>query len=415
MLRAGDQIWDTSTTTGTGDLTVSGTAPTGYRTLSAMPNIAVGDTFFYAARHRSAAEWETGLGTYSASNTLTRTTVYESSNSNAAVSFSAGTKDVICSFIAGAWRYGAVTPPQGRLTLTSATPVLTADVSAAGTVYYALYTGRIVPLYDGTDFTNVNIGELSNVLANSSTGKAGPAAGAAASVYDLFVWDDAGTNRLTRGPVWTNDTTRAAGTALTRVNGIYLNNASITNGPAASRGTWVGTIRTDAGAATVTLTIVNPLAAGGGTIWVGLWNAYNRIDLDATARDSTASHTYATNTLRAWNGGTGFRATFVRGLDEDGVKVNFNGEVQGASSVTTTIGIGLDSTSARAAGSFGAGHFSSTNELSVQAVYGGLPGLGVHFLQALESASGATSTFYGNYAAGGATHYGSGFSVHLRY
>jgi hypothetical protein len=263
----------------------------------------------------------------------------------------------------------------------------------------------------------VDIGELSNVLANFSTGKAGPAAGAAVEGLRPVRVGRCRDGPADPRPVWTTTRRVRRGTALdrTRVNGIWLNNASITNGPAIQPGHLRRHDPTDAGAATSAMTFVNPLAAGGGAIWVGLWNAYNRIDLDATARDSTASHTYATNTLRAWNGGTGFRATFVRGLDEDGVKVNFNGEIQGASSVTSTIGIGLDSTSARAAGSFGAGHFSSTNELSVQAVYGGLPGLGVHFLQALESASGATSTFYGNYAAGGATHYGSGFSVHTRY
>lgn len=257
MLRAGDQIWDTSTTTGTGDLTVSGTAPTGYRTLSAMPNIAVGDTFFYAVRHRSVAEWETGLGTYSASNTLTRTTVYESSNSNAAVTFSAGTKDVVCSFIAGAFRYGGISPPQGRLTLTSATPVLTADtsVSSTGTIYYTPYVGRSVPLYDGTDFTMVNFAELTNVLNATSANKAGPAATAASKVYDLFVWDDAGTLRLTRGPKWDDGTagsntargTGANSTELERVKGIWLNKIAISNGPAANRGTYVGTVTTDSG------------------------------------------------------------------------------------------------------------------------------------------------------------------------
>lgn len=415
MLRAGDEIWDTSTSTGTGDLTVSGTAPTGYRTLSAMPNIAVGDTFFYAVRHRSVAEWETGLGTYSASNTLTRTTVYESSNSNAAVTFSAGTKDVVCSFIAGAFRYGAISPPQGRLTLTSATPVLTADVSAATTVYYTPYTGRAIPLYDGTDFTMVNFAELSNVLANTATGKAGADA-TNAKPYDFFVWDDAGTLRLTRGPAWTSDAARAAGTALTRVNGIWLNNASITNGPAASRGTYVGTTRGDTGATTVTLTIVNPLAAGGGAVWVGLWNAYNRIDLDSTCRDSTGSHSLAASTVRAWNNGTGMRATMVRGLDEDSVKATFNMEVQGAASVVITAGIGLDVTNARAAGSYSGVFAAGTNEFTVQGTYGGLPGLGVHFLQGLETANSTTSvTLWGNYSNGGATQYSTGFSVHLRY
>lgn len=93
-----DRVYDTSTTTGTGALTVSGTAPTSYRTFSAV--CATNDTFYYSIQHQTANEWETGFGTYSSANTITRTTVSASSNSNSAVNFSAGTKDVFLSFIA---------------------------------------------------------------------------------------------------------------------------------------------------------------------------------------------------------------------------------------------------------------------------------------------------------------------------
>lgn len=88
-----DHVADTTTTTGTGDITVSGTAPTGYRTLSTVCTST--DTFWYSIRHQSAAEWEVGLGTYGAANVFARTTVLSSSNADAAVSFSAGTKDVM--------------------------------------------------------------------------------------------------------------------------------------------------------------------------------------------------------------------------------------------------------------------------------------------------------------------------------
>lgn len=93
-----DGVADTSTTTGTGAIAVSGTAPTGFRTFSAV--CSTNDTFFYAIRHRTANEWEVGLGTYSASNEVTRTTVLKSSNAGSAVNFSAGTKDVFISHIA---------------------------------------------------------------------------------------------------------------------------------------------------------------------------------------------------------------------------------------------------------------------------------------------------------------------------
>lgn len=91
-----DRIKETSTSTGTGTFSLAG-AMTGFRAFSAK--CSVGDTLYYAIQAVDGfgvptAEWECGLGTYSASNTLTRTTVTASSNSDAAVSFSAGTKQV---------------------------------------------------------------------------------------------------------------------------------------------------------------------------------------------------------------------------------------------------------------------------------------------------------------------------------
>jgi hypothetical protein len=87
-----DRVRDTTTTTGTGAVTVSGTAPNGYQTFSAV--CATNDTFWYAIAQQSGTEWEVGLGTYSSANTITRTTVIASSNSGSVVTFSAGTKDV---------------------------------------------------------------------------------------------------------------------------------------------------------------------------------------------------------------------------------------------------------------------------------------------------------------------------------
>lgn len=85
-----DRVRETTTTTGTGAITLAGAA-TGFRAFSSVMS-SPSDTCYYAIS--GGAEWEVGLGTYSAANTLTRTTVLRSSNSNAAVSFSAGTKDV---------------------------------------------------------------------------------------------------------------------------------------------------------------------------------------------------------------------------------------------------------------------------------------------------------------------------------
>lgn len=88
-----DRVADTSTTTGTSDFTVSGTAQTGYETLNDV--LSAADTFDYLISHQTLGEWEQGIGTYSGSHVFVRTTVKQSSNSDAAVNFSAGTKDVV--------------------------------------------------------------------------------------------------------------------------------------------------------------------------------------------------------------------------------------------------------------------------------------------------------------------------------
>ena len=91
-----DRVKESSTSTGTGALTLAGAA-TGFRTFAAV--CAVGDTFRYTVQGVDAwgaptGEWECGVGTYSAANTITRTTVVDSSNAGAAVNLSAGTKQV---------------------------------------------------------------------------------------------------------------------------------------------------------------------------------------------------------------------------------------------------------------------------------------------------------------------------------
>lgn len=87
-----DRVRDTTTTTGTGAVTLSGTAPTGFQTfLAAVGN---GNTVYYTINSLVASEWETGFGTLSGGTTLTRTQVIASSNAGAVVNFSAGAKEV---------------------------------------------------------------------------------------------------------------------------------------------------------------------------------------------------------------------------------------------------------------------------------------------------------------------------------
>lgn len=112
---AADRVRDTTTTTGTGSVTLANSAPTGYRTFGSV--CANNDTVFYVIAHQSADEWEVGYGTYSTTGpALARTTVISSSNSNAAVNFSAGTKDVLLDSpaIAQSWGVLVTTPSSNQ-------------------------------------------------------------------------------------------------------------------------------------------------------------------------------------------------------------------------------------------------------------------------------------------------------------
>ena len=89
-----DRVKESSTTTGTGTLTLAG-ATNGYQSFSVIGD---GNTTYYGIVDIYNNEWEIGLGTYTASGTtLSRDTVLESSNSGSLVNFS-GTLEVFVTY-----------------------------------------------------------------------------------------------------------------------------------------------------------------------------------------------------------------------------------------------------------------------------------------------------------------------------
>lgn len=130
-----DRVKETTTTTGTGAITLAG-AGTGFRTFASV--MAASDTCYYTIS--GGAEWEVGLGTFNT--TLTRTTIYASSNGGSAVNFSAGTKDV---YITAPARGLVEFDPDGAIDL----PVVATEPPAppAGNLsfYSRSIAGRILP------------------------------------------------------------------------------------------------------------------------------------------------------------------------------------------------------------------------------------------------------------------------------
>jgi hypothetical protein len=200
-----------------------------------------------------------------------------------------------------------------RLTLTSGTPVTTADVSAAGTIYMTPYKGNSIGCYDGTKWVIVETTELS--VAASTTGS---------KVFDIFLDYNAGTPQLVTTD-WTNDTTRA--TALTYQDGILVQTGNLD-------WRYLGTARTK------TASQVDDAEA-----FRHLWNYYNRVDKNMLVEEPADTWTYTTATIRQANGNTANQLDFVIGVAEDVVVATANASATNASTnVSYGVGIGLDST-----------------------------------------------------------------------
>lgn len=121
-----NRVKETSTTTGNGTFTLAGAA-TGFQSFAVVGN---NNTTYYTISNPGTNEWEVGIGTYTSANTaIARTTILASSNSNNAVNFSAGTKDV---FVTYPSEYAVVlnnaqtfTAAQSVVATTASTEVLT--------------------------------------------------------------------------------------------------------------------------------------------------------------------------------------------------------------------------------------------------------------------------------------------------
>jgi hypothetical protein len=91
MQRVHDRTKETTTTTGTGTITLLGAVS---QFQAFQTNFVVGEPLYYCIAGQTGTEWEVGRGELLTTTTLARQVVFESSNANALVNFSAGTKDI---------------------------------------------------------------------------------------------------------------------------------------------------------------------------------------------------------------------------------------------------------------------------------------------------------------------------------
>lgn len=254
---------------------------------------------------------------------------------------------------------------QGRLTLTTATPVTTADVTAATTIYFTPFRGNTIELYNGSYWYPYTFTELSlSVPATTNT------------LYDVYLYDNAGTLTLD-ATAWSSDTARA--TALKTQDGILVKTG-------ATGRRYLGCFRTTGSSGQTEDSYAKRY----------VWNYYNRIHRPMKVVDTTNSWAYTLATYQQANNSAANQLDFVIGVSEDAVEAT----VYGAASNSTgnqaaAVGIGLDNLTNVADIQYGAA--ISTVTTPFKAMYRAPIAVGRHILTWLEaSAASGTTTWYGD-------------------
>jgi len=139
-----DRVRETTTTTGTGTITLGG-AVTNFETFTA--NLSNSDTTYYAIVDNTNGAFEVGLGTFTASGTTLARSVIASSNSNNLVDFGAGTKDVF------------ITVPASKIVVEDGSN----NVAIGGTVTATAFSGSGAGL-TGVDVVNDTSPQLGGAL-----------------------------------------------------------------------------------------------------------------------------------------------------------------------------------------------------------------------------------------------------------
>src|SRR6056300_1496508 len=158
-----DRVKETSTTTGTGTFDLAG-AVSGFE--SFVAGIGNSNTTYYSIVNENG-EFEVGLGTVTdaATDTLSRDTIISSSNSDSAVNFGAGTKNVFCTLPASK---AVILDSSGNIVANNGSNLtnLNADNLASGTVPDARFPATL-PAADGSALTALNASNVASGTLSS--------------------------------------------------------------------------------------------------------------------------------------------------------------------------------------------------------------------------------------------------------
>ena len=198
-----DRVKETTTTTGTGTINLGGAA-TGFETFVA--GIGNSNVTYYCIAGQGTAEFEVGIGTVTdaSPDTLSRTTILSSSNSDSAVDFSAGTKDVFCTLPASK----TIRELDTALNVPTGTTAQRASSPAAGDLRFNTTSSKFEG-YSGSAWGNVGEGNflVTNIFAGDGSDTTFTISNAVSGEQQLMVFID--------GVFQAHDTYTVSGTTVT--------------------------------------------------------------------------------------------------------------------------------------------------------------------------------------------------------
>lgn len=296
----------------------------------------------------------------------------------------------------------SIPQPEGYLTLTNSTPIITTDTTNTQ-LFYTPFQGSWAAINSGSSITPFRFSQLPLQLSSAQ---------AAGQIYDVFLiysggTPGVGTPVIATGVGWSVATagsgSRGASASIGRdtVSGLWVNaqiqsmiynNGTISGPPATvppGGGVYLGSIQIDAGA---NGTITCNRSYGQSRKW-GVWNAYSRQPIILTGGDPTASWVYTGAFRFSNNNVSNFISSFM-GLQEEQVSAAFIQKV--ALGTLGQNGVGFNSSTTP----FGVlGNFQNSNAGSVGgnmvASLINLPQIGSNNYNMLESGGGGGSTFFG--------------------
>lgn len=299
--------------------------------------------------------------------------------------------------------------PGGRVSLSSTLPVPTADIAAATTIYYLPYANELVPIYNGSHWSELDVTSSGINQGIASTNQP------TTQVYDLYAVNVGGTPTLC-SMYWGGNTSRSSsaggktGTAdarVTQLNGIWVNRTAIATGNcyggaagvtavaiAQNQGTLVGTYYTSAGGQTQVVCNPTP-ASGGAAVGVFVSNAYNRVPLTCSNSDTATAQTSVSATWAKL--GANDTAQFVDGLQQSGYSYDAHVVAGGSTTgVDAQFGVACAGTGTTAptvlGGAYGATATLANNYNTISVHQGFYPTLGLSATCFAEKQSPSTTS-----------------------